>query len=299
MRYAAIIIGTGFGGAILAGRLAKKHPSSVLVLERGKRYPMGSFPRSPIDMANNFWNQPNEKVRRPDSIGEEHQQGLFDIRNFRHMDVVTAAGLGGGSLIYANVFMEPPDDVFASWPSSCTLESMQPYYNVTKSVLGARPVPQTDEPARRLIRTELFQDVAKELGRESKLTDINVFFGNDFDNPTPIGLQETNRYGAVQTSCTYCGECDAGCNTHSKNTLDLNYLFVAENRYGADVRTEHIAGKIVPIDANEQDDPSADGSHGYRVYFRDLTDENGGETSAITDRVIVSAGAIGSTEILS
>jgi len=295
-KYEAVVIGTGFGGGISACRLSKKWPGKVLVLERGKRYPMGSFPRSPHDFARNFWNLPAEGRPGPKRIDEE-LHGMFDIRSYQHMDVVLAAGLGGGSLIYANVFLEPPDEVFDErWPESCKKEKLASYYAVAKEVLGARPIPQNDDPRRRVIRTELFQRVAKEVGRSSRLLDLNVFFGNDFDKPLAIGHQAKNRYGALQTSCVYCAECDVGCNTHSKNTIDLNYLFVAENRYGADVRTEHLAEKIVPVDERGEDDPAADGSHGYRVYFRDLTSK--AEHAVLTQRVVVSAGTLGSNELL-
>jgi cholesterol oxidase len=295
--YEAVVIGSGFGGSITACRLAKKWPAKVMVLERGKRYPMGSFPRSSHAMARNFWNLPAEHRARPKHIGRDELHGMFDIRNYGHIDAVVAAGLGGGSLIYANVFLPPPDVVFEQgWPASCNKHTLQPYYDVVKSVLGSRPIPQNDDPRRRIVRTELYQQLAKENGRDSKLVDISVFFGNDFENPTAIGEQERNRYGAVQTSCVYCGECDVGCNTHSKNTVDLNYLFVAENRYKAKVRTEHLAQKIVPVNANGEDDPGADGEHGYRLYFRDLNKKQ--EHTTLTRRVVVSAGALGSTELL-
>jgi cholesterol oxidase len=128
--------------------------------------------------------------------------------------------------------------------------------------------------------------------------DINVFFGNDFQKPLAIGEQETNRYAALQTSCVYCAECDIGCNYHAKNTLDLKYLFVAEHRYQAVIRTEHLVLKIVPVDATQADDPGADGTHGYRVYFRDLAGNKAAVQTALAQRVIVSAGALGSTEML-
>ncbi len=297
--FEAVVIGSGFGGAITACRLAKKWPQQVLVLERGKRYPMGSFPRSPDGLAKNFWNVPDEPRRRAKALRKHESTGMFDVRNYKHMDAVVCAGLGGGSLIYANVFLEPPHEVFdARWPESCKKPALDPYYRVAKEVLGARPVPSNGEARRRIIRTELFQDVAKRLGRDSELADINVFFGNDFDNPLPIGEQARNRYGALQTSCVYCGECDAGCNTHSKNTLDLNYLFVAEQRYGAQIRTEHLVDKIVPVDENRADDPGADGAHGYRVYYRDLASGPKAVTSVVARKVVVSAGSLGSTEIL-
>jgi cholesterol oxidase len=296
--YEAVVIGSGFGGSINTCRLAKKWPGKVMLLERGKRYPMGSFPRKPHDMAKNFWNIVREGRKRPKNIGSKDMHGMFDIRNFEHMDAVVGAGLGGGSLIYANVFLQPPEEVFDdNWPETCKKQALQPYYQVSKEVLGARPVPQNDDPRRQIIRTGAFKEFAESEDRESQLLDINVFFGNDFDKPLGIGLQDTNRYGAVQTSCVYCAECDVGCNTHSKNTLDLNYLFVAEHRYQADITTEVLAEKIVPLNEQGEEDASANGKFGYRVYWLDLL--NGKvERSAVTRRVVVSAGTLGSNELL-
>jgi cholesterol oxidase len=305
--YEAIIVGSGFGGAITGCRLAKKWPGEkVLILERGKRYPMGSFARSPHDVAQAFWALSGEKTRRPRHIQRlvkktgQDTHGLFDIRNYHHMDAVIGAGLGGGSLIYANVFMIPPDDIFDSrWPSSCHRPELSQYYAIVKQVLGSRPIPtNTSDPRREIVRTKLFEAVAKQNSRDSQLVDINVFFGNDFEHPTRIGHQERNRYGAVQTSCVYCAECDLGCNYHAKNTLDLNYLFVAERRYNAVIRTEHLVTKIVPVNAGGSDFPDAAGEHGYRVYYRDLTSDGAPEQSALAKRVVVSAGTFGSVELL-
>ena len=107
-RYEAIVIGSGFGGAITCCRLAKKWPGKVAVLERGKRYPMGSFPRSPHDISRNFWNVPEEKQAHPRiTRSATGQRGLFDVRSYRRMNVVMPAALGGGSLIYSNVFLLP------------------------------------------------------------------------------------------------------------------------------------------------------------------------------------------------
>ncbi|MDO9103750.1 MAG: GMC oxidoreductase [Methylovulum sp.] len=296
--YEAIVIGSGFGGSINTCRLAKKWPGKVLLLERGKRYPKGSFPRSPRGMADNFWNIPLEVRKKPKNMTLKETHGMFDVRNFDHIDALVCAGLGGGSLIYANVFLQPPDEVFdENWPETCKKSALQPYYAVSKAVLGARPVPQNDDPRRQIIRTGLFQDFARSEQRESNLLDINVFFGNDFDNPLAIGEQDRNRYGAVQTSCVYCAECDVGCNTHSKNTLDLNYLYVAETRYHANIQTEALAQKIAPLDAAGQESSDANGEHGYKVYWLNLHDQKT-ECTAIARRVIVSAGTLGTTELL-
>jgi cholesterol oxidase len=295
--YEVVVVGTGFGGSVAACRTAKRWPGRVLVLERGKRYPMGSFPRSPHALAANFWNLPSEDRARPRHVPKRQLHGMFDIRNYQHLDVVTCAGLGGGSLIYANVFLEPPKELFdEGWPQGIDKARLAPYYAVAKSVLGARPIPQNGDPRRDVIRTGLFQSAARAHGRPSALADINVFFGNDFSDPLEIGAQSLNRYGALQTSCVYCGECDVGCNTHSKNTLDLNYLHVAEHRYQAKILTEHLATRIVPIGPDGGEHPSGSGENGYRVHFLDLP--AGKETSASARRVVVSAGALGSTELL-
>ena len=301
----AVVIGSGFGGAISCCRLAQKWGSGVLLLERGKRYPMGSFPRSPHQMADNFWSTPDDKVRRPKHVRGRALSGLYDIRGYARMDAVVSAGLGGGSLIYANVFLEPPEHVFGhAWPEGVGKGLLQPYYNVAREVLGARPVPPHDpgNPRRRIIRTELFQAFAAEQGRQSRLADICVFFGAAYNYgdhagaPTEIGLQEKNRYGAVQTSCTYCAECDVGCNTHSKNSVDLNYLHVAEHVHGARIQTESPVSRIVPLAQNGEPDPSADGAYGYRVYYRQSGDDE--EKSVDTQRVVVAAGTLGTNELL-
>ncbi|TGL49265.1 GMC family oxidoreductase [Leptospira wolffii] len=299
--YEAIVIGTGFGGSINACRLSKKWPGKVLVLERGKEYPKGSFPRSPEGMSKNFWNVPEEgTVPRSSQFKKSGRQtGLFDIRNYPKLDVVLSAGLGGGSLIYANVFLEPPDHIFDErWPETCKKRNLKPYYKVVKEVLGSRPIPDNGEERRKVVRTELYEKFAAHESRVSKRADLNVFFGNDFKKPTPIGVQEKNRYGAIQTSCTYCAECDVGCNTHSKNTLDLNYLFVAKNSHKAEIRTEHLATKIIPLGPKGEEDPSASGAHGYRVHFLNLQNGKTVATYADTRRVVVSAGTLGTTELL-
>ncbi|MGJ4786798.1 GMC oxidoreductase [Leptospira koniambonensis] len=299
--YEAIIIGTGFGGSINACRLSKKWPGKVLVLERGKEYPKGSFPRSPEGMSKNFWNIPEEgHIPRSSKFKRAGRQtGLFDIRNYPKLDVVLSAGLGGGSLIYANVFLEPPDHIFDHrWPETIKKKHLKPYYKIVKDILGSRPIPDTAEDRRKVVRTELYENFAKHESRVSKRADINVFFGNDFKKPTPIGVQEKNRFGAVQTSCTYCAECDVGCNTHSKNTLDLNYLFVARNSNKAEIKTEHLATKIVPLNSKGQEDISQSGEYGFRVHYLNLQNGKTSESFADTKRIVVSAGTLGSTELL-
>ncbi|SFZ79103.1 GMC family oxidoreductase N-terminal domain-containing protein [Chitinimonas taiwanensis] len=307
--YEAVIIGSGFGGAAMCARLSKRWPGQVLLLERGKAYPLGSFPRSPNDLASNFWSPRDDTSERPRHVARQKSDkgallGMFDVRSFARMDTVTCAGLGGGSLIYANVFLRPSARNFEQhWPQGLNLATLAPYYDIAQSVLGARTIPphQNEQDRRFILRTQQFQQFAASQQLPSKLSDIAVYFGHGYSyagaaQPSEIGLQEKNRYGAVQTSCTYCGECDIGCNVHAKNTTDLNYLHAARAYHGAQVQTQARVNQIVPLNAAGEDDASADGQHGYRVYFDDFA--AGSARTVTAKRVVVSAGTLGSNELL-
>lgn len=309
-KYEAVIIGSGFGGAVMAARLSRHWPGRVLLLERGREYPLGGFPRSPHDLADNVWCPEERPSKRPREVRKRRARrgdrllGMFDIRHFDTIDTVTSAVLGGGSQIYANVFLRPPPEVFEQgWPRGLNGTILAPYYDVAQQVLGARPLPQALDAAdrRHLQRTAAFRAFAEQAGLTSRPAEICVYFGNDYsyggkDTPLEIGVQERNRYGALQTSCTYCGECDIGCNVQAKNTVDRNYLHVARGRYGLEIRTLCAAERIVPLNAEGCDDPAADGGHGYRAYCRDL--ETDAELAVAAARVFVCAGTLGSTELL-
>lgn len=305
----AVVIGSGFGGAVMSARLSKRWPGKVTLLERGKQYPLGAYPRSPNDMADNVWCPTGDTVRRPRAVRKRKAAstqltGMFDIRHFDKIDTVAAAVYGGGSQIYANVFLRAPEKVFEQgWPSTVRRDVLAPYYDVAQQILGARTVPPaTGTDDRRYIkRTEQFQAFAREAKLTSKLADICVYFGNDYtyrntNQPLPLGVQEPNRYGALQTSCTYCGECDIGCNVQAKNSVDHNYLHVARNRYGATVRTQAVVERIVPLNAEQADDPQGNGEFGYRVVYTDLA--SGESREVTTQRVILSAGSLGTGELL-
>ncbi len=263
-------------------------------------------------MADNVWCPQDDRARRPRAVHRRRKArgqlaGMFDIRHFDQIDTVTSAVLGGGSQIYANVFLRPPEAVFEqNWPSTLRRAVLEPYYQVGQQVLGARPVPPAKEgpsDRRYIQRTVQFQAFAHEAKLPTRLADICVFFGNAYSygngedrQPTDMGVQEKNRYGALQTSCTYCGECDIGCNQQAKNSLDRNYLHVAQTRYQMAVRTQAVVERIVPLNDARRDDPGADGSHGFRVVFRDV--QSGAEHSVTAQRVVVSAGTLGTSELL-
>lgn len=297
--YEALVIGSGFGGAVTALRLSQQFGDKVLIVERGKRYPKGSFARSPGGLIDSFWRQPGDGVPRPFSLPGA-ARGVFDLRSYKGMDTLVAAAYGGGSTIYAAALVEPRDPHFdKDWPASIKKENLAYYFDVFKKVMAARPVPQ-NEAKRRLLRHRLFKDASWATGGFFKEADVAIHFGNDFDQPDPMGQETLNAFGAEQSSCRYCAECVVGCNYQAKNTLDRNYLFVAEHKYKAEVRTEQQVEKIVPLNAAGEADPVADGSHGFHVYIRPLAEERPGFDYLVvkTKRVIVAAGVFGSNEIL-
>ncbi|MBZ4417352.1 GMC oxidoreductase [Myxococcus sp. RHSTA-1-4] len=263
-KYDALVIGTGFGGAVAACRLAQAG-LSVRVLERGLRYPKGGFPRDWDNPINGWlW---------------KHGQGLFDVKLLQGMSIVQAAGYGGGSLIYANVHLRPPAETFVTgWPEGYSRESLDPYFDLVAHMMDLRPI--TDSARGLPTKTQRMRDVARQLGREQQFfyPDLAVRF-------TPAGEPLPNKFGVPQEGCNYCGECDIGCNVRAKNTLDLNYLAVAEQR-GAQVSTQAEATRLEPLSPE-----------GYRVTY---VDHGAGGAVCTVDarRVFLCAGAVNSTELL-
>jgi cholesterol oxidase len=267
MDFDAIVIGSGFGGAVSALRLSQAG-FRVALLERGRRYPRDSFPRN--------WQDPKEPWFYP------HAQGLFDVRSLPAMQVVQSAGYGGGSLIYANVHLRAPQTVFQkNWPKAHHREALDPYYDLVAHMLelerydASRP----DLP----LKAQRMQAAARKLKREDQF----------FFTPIAVKLRDentdaANRFGVAQRGCSRCGECDIGCNRHSKNSLDHNYLALAERtngKPGISVKTQCEATSI----ATEHG--------GYRVHYRDGTRPL--ELMSLSaERVFVCGGAINSTELL-
>ncbi|MBU8895155.1 GMC family oxidoreductase [Corallococcus sp. M34] len=261
--YDCLVIGTGFGGAVAACRLAQAG-LSVRVLERGRRYPKNSFPRDWSNPLNGWlW---------------QHAQGLFDVKLMPGMSMVQAAGYGGGSLIYANVHLRPPAETFASgWPEGYGRAELDPYYDLVAYMLDLQPI--TARAGELPIKTRRMREVARSLGREAQ------FFHPDLAvNFTPARETVLNKFNVPQEGCNLCGECDIGCNVHAKNTLDLNYLAVAEQR-GAEVTTQAEVTRIEPL------------SLGYRVTYTDHA-TGGVPRSVDARRVFLCAGAVNTTELL-
>ena len=266
----AIVIGTGFGGAVAACRLTQAG-KNVCVLERGRRYDRGDFPRPAV---------------RPDHLPHTARwawaldYGLWDVKDLQGTVAIQVAGYGGGSLGYANVHLRAPQAAFGpptrhgpeadGWPAIYSRAELDPYYDVVAAALRVRPIPSTFIPtalvAAPLPKVVAMQGAARSLGREPWL----------FLPPLAIDFD----------ACVMCGECIAGCQFHAKNTLDLNYLAVAE-RLGADVRT--LAEVLDIRDAGDED--------GYTVTYHDHV--TGDAAATVRARsVFLCAGSVNSTHLL-
>jgi cholesterol oxidase len=278
MAFDVIVIGSGFGGAVTACRLAEAG-AQVLVLERGRRWDPATFPRKPTD--DWLWNHEHPE-RRP---------GWLDVRRFPAMTVAQGAGVGGGSLVYANVSCEAPDHAFhAGWPAEIRYADLKPYYDRVKTFMKVRCVPETQWTA----RMKLMQAAATNAGFANRFAplELAVAFRDDwtYKDHYALGVAGsvpwTNAQGARQGTCVHLGNCDIGCDVNARNTLDLNYLYLSENTHHADVRALHLVTAIEPI------------TGGYRVRYDNLaggTRTPGSETAPI---VILGAGSLGSTELL-
>ncbi len=264
-----VVIGSGFGGSVSALRLAQKG-YRVLVLEKGKRYGTEDFPENNRDLKRWMW--------RP-SAG---MHGIFQMSFFDHVTVLHGVGVGGGSLVYANTLPTPKDPFFESpsWSHLARWKSeLAPHYESALRMLGAKQTPCVT-PGDRLLR---------EIGREMGLADdeyaptrVGVYFGEAGKRvPDPyFGGEGPDRVG-----CTFCGACMTGCRVGAKNTLDRNYLHLAE-RLGVSVVAER---EVVAVR------PETGG--GYRVEHRPSLTE--GEVEVVrAPNVIFAGGVMGTVPLL-
>lgn len=269
--YDVVVVGSGFGGAITGCRLAQAG-RSVCILERGRNWEKTDFPRSPREVAKSFW------------IAGQNL-GFLEYKAFKRIDVIQGCGVGGGSLHYFNVHLRTPAEIFSqkSWPAEITRSVLDPYYDCAEKMLESKPLtpPEGLELPR---RTKTFFQAVEAARWNSKLNPelvpIGVYTGKDRTNPYS---------GIPQTACNYQGNCLLGCNIHSKNTLDLNYIPVAE-RNGAEVFPLHAVDKIEPLPAG-----------GYRVHFQrlDAADPKRSEPGSVAGKaVVLAAGTLGTNELL-
>ncbi len=286
-----VVVGSGFGGSVAAYRMADAG-RSVVVLERGRAYPPGSFPRTPSATARNFWEP------------AEGRHGLFDVWSFEGIDGLVSSGLGGGSLIYANVLLRKdekwfvheqplPGGGYEHWP--ITRDDLETHYDAVESMIGVTPYPYDDTP-----KTMAIEEAAEAAGLSLQRPPLAISFSRrPGEEPVRQGEIETPSYGNIhglpRTTCTLTGECDVGCNNGAKNTLDHTYLSAAKHA-GADIRTRHEVKGFRPLDGDD--------GGGYEVTYVVHTGADGEPAVDLplrtirARRLVLAAGTFGTTYLL-
>ncbi|MGE0351758.1 MAG: FAD-dependent oxidoreductase [Gemmatimonadales bacterium] len=273
-----VIIGSGFGGSVSALRLSEAG-HRVLVLERGKRFGDDDFARSTWRLPRYLW-APSLRCF-----------GILQISPFRNVVVLHGAGVGGGSLGYANVLMEPDERLFASpsWRHLADWEGLlRPHYDTAKRMLGVSTNPRLS-PA-----DHVLQGIADDLGVGHTFRRVPV--GTFFGEPGREGEEVPDPYfggaGPARRGCIHCGACMVGCRHNAKNTLVKNYLYLAE-RAGALVRAESEVRDVRPLGVTGPD------AARYEVRYRRSTAWLGGRPASVHARnVIFAAGALGTMRLL-
>jgi cholesterol oxidase len=283
-----VVVGSGFGASTMACRMAQSG-RSVLILERGRSYPPGSFPRSPRGLSANLWDP---------SAG---LYGMFDVWAFSGIESLVSSGLGGGSLIYANVLLRKDPAWFVEddpgqpprlWPIS--YNELEPHYEAAEAMLGAQRYPFSSAPYSDTAKTNAMRYAASVLGLDWQLPHLAVSFSSAGQAPAPgvpLFEEHPNLHGRPRRTCRLCGECDVGCNDGAKNTLDYTYLSRAVDA-GAEIRTLCEVRRIEPSSAG-----------GYCVGYieRDPSAPPGSVAAAgevTANHLVLGAGTFGSTYLL-
>jgi len=264
-----LVIGSGFGGSVTAHRLTEKG-YSVCVVEAGKRWASQDFPRTNWDVRKSLW------------FPRLGMKGIQRLSLLRDVLVLSGAGVGGGSLVYANTLYEPLEPFYTDpqWADVADWRrDLAPHFATAKRMLGVVENP-LDTPADEVMRT-----VAEHLGVSETFhpTPVGVFFGEPgVEVPDPFFGGD----GPARSGCVVCGNCMVGCRFNAKNTLDKNYLYFAE-RNGAKVFPEHTVVDIEQIGDEWQVTTERSGS-----WFRKR------RTVFVAKDVVFSAGALGTTPLL-
>jgi cholesterol oxidase len=270
--YDVLVIGSGFGGSVTALRLTEKG-YRVGVLEAGARFDESSYPATSWDL------------RRFLFAPAAGCYGIQRINVLKDCLILSGAGVGGGSLVYANTLYEPLDAFYTdpSWSSITDWRAeLAPYFDQAKRMLGVVINP-TMSPSDEVMRT-----VAEEMGVADTfgLTPVGVHFGSP-------GVTVADPYfggaGPERTGCLGCGECMTGCRHNAKNTLPKNYLYLAER-----------AGAVVhPLTTVTRVAPRSGGGYDVWTVPTKAKVRRGARVSVLTaDQVVLSASALGTQRLL-
>ena len=271
--YDYIIIGSGFGGSVSALRLSQKG-YKVLVIEKGKWYQSKDFAKTNWNLRKWLW------------LPSLRFFGIMKLTVFRHVAILSGTGVGGGSLVYANTLPVPKTAFYktGSWAGLKDWETaLKPYYAIAHKMLGAAENPELFDGDLAL------QKLAKErnISSQFEATKVAVYFGKP-------GVEVEDPYfdgkGPKRTGCTFCGGCMTGCRYDAKNTLDKNYLHLAQQE-GAEILAEQEVIDVKPI-GNKA------GSDGYHVQLQSSTKFFKTKKSLTANGVIFSGGVMGTVKLL-
>jgi cholesterol oxidase len=273
MEYDYIIIGSGFGGSVSALRLSEKG-YKVLVVEKGKWYQAKDFPKTNWNFKKWLW------------IPYFRFFGIMKLSIFKHIAIISGTGVGGGSLVYANTLPTPKTTFFnsGSWKHLNDWENeLKPYYSKALKMLGAAKNPELFDGDLGLKKMAENLDIKEKFAA----TRVAVFFGkpNQTQKDPYFGGQGPERSG-----CNFCGACMTGCRHNAKNTLDKNYLYLAQKN-GAKILAENEVYDVLPIG-------TADGTQGYEVSLKSSTKIFGKRNIIKTRGVIFSGGVLGTVKLL-
>ncbi|WP_329118468.1 GMC family oxidoreductase [Streptomyces sp. NBC_01465] len=278
--YDVLIVGSGFGGSVSALRLTEKG-YRVGVLEAGRRFTPGTLPKNSWDIKNYLW---------APALG---LYGIQRVHLLGNVMVLAGAGVGGGSLNYANTLYVPPEPFFKDrqWASITDWQAeLSPYYDQAKRMLGVRLNPTMTPSDVHLKATAQAMGV----GDSFHMAPVGVFFGDgkDSDGTSKVkpGTAVEDPYfggaGPSRKSCTECGECMTGCRHGAKNTLNENYLYLAEK-----------AGAVVhPLTSVTAITDHADG--GYAVTTVPTDKKKSAPRVLRSRHVVVAAGTYGTQTLL-
>ncbi len=271
-----VVIGSGFGGSVSALRLAEKG-YRVAVMEMGRRWTPENLPRTSWSIHRWFW-RPQLGLR-----------GFFNIRFFRHATIFHGCAVGGGSITYACTLLSPPEKVWdaGSWKALADWKSEMPrHYETASRMLGVTKN-GIFGPADHLLKKAADQTG---VGQTFYGTNVGIFQsaeeGETFSDPYFGGR------GPQRSSCIGCGGCMMGCRHGAKNTLDRNYLYLAEKQ-GARIFAETRVFNVKPING------TIDGHDGYEISTVESTSWIHRHPVQFTCRgVVFSASALGTMELL-
>ncbi|SHL11071.1 cholesterol oxidase [Desulfatibacillum alkenivorans DSM 16219] len=270
MDYDFVVVGSGFGGSVSALRLTEKG-YKVAVIEQGRRIGPKDVQAADEKPLRNFFWMPAAKMN-----------GFFTQTIFRHVQIVGGVGLGGGSLVYAAVLLKPKtgffkDPVWSNFGVDWEQE-LEPHYEEVKRMLGLTNNPNFD------LQDEYLKKTARTMGAMDTYgpTPNGIYFGKP-------GVTVKDPFfggeGPDRTGCELCGDCLSGCGKGAKNSLDKNYLFLAEKN-GAEILTSRKVSHIEPMEG------------GYRLHIADPMKPKKAYPPVTAKKVVLAGGVLGTLELL-